>query len=186
MRATAFGVGTVLCLLSFTAMAEEEPAEGYHLNPGDVLQVSVWKEPELTGDVLVLPDGTISFPLVGEMAVAGRTPAEVRVEMVERLEQYVPDASVTVAVTATNGNVVFVIGNVARPGFFPTARPVDVMQLLSMAGGLTAFAAENKIKILRRTDDRQEAISFRYSDVKEGRDLETNILLQSGDVVVVP
>ncbi|MFK7886449.1 MAG: polysaccharide biosynthesis/export family protein [Gammaproteobacteria bacterium] len=159
----------------------------YRLNTGDVLQVSVWNEDELNREVLVRPDGGISFPLVGSIAAADRTVTQVQEAIANRLESYIPDAVVTVAVLAVNGNKIYVLGKVARPGEYVMNSTLDVMQALSIAGGVTSFAAENKIRILRRgPTGAQQALPFRYAQVKEGNDLKTNILLQSGDVVVVP
>ena len=133
------------------------------------------------------PDGGISFPLVGEVAAAGRTTEQVQETIVGRLSQYVPDAVVTVAVLSVNGNKIYVLGKVARPGEYVVNKNLDVMQALAVAGGLTSFAAENKVRILRRNEDgSQRAIPFRYGAVKDGAQLQTNIMLQSGDVVVVP
>ena len=111
---------------------------------------------------------------------------ELRVEISNRLSRYIPDLIVTVSVIEINGNKVYVIGQVDEPGEFVVNPRVDVMQALSMAGGTTPFAKLNDIRILRRTRDGQVAIKFRYEDVVRGRNLEQNILLQSGDVVVVP
>lgn len=161
--------------------------DGYKLNAGDILLVSVWKEEELTREVLVRPDGGISFPLVGEVMAAGRTTAEVQEAIVGKLSEFVPEAVVTVAVLSVNGNKIYVLGKVARPGEYVVTKTLDVMQALAVAGGLTSFAAENKIRILRRTaNGSQDAIPFRYGAVKEGNQLESNIMLQSGDVIVVP
>jgi polysaccharide biosynthesis/export protein len=159
---------------------------GYMLQPGDVLQVAVWKETDLTSEVLIRPDGGISFPLAGDLHAAGRTVAELTAMLEKRVRKLEPDAVVTVMVKAAVGNRVYVIGKVARPGDFPLNRPTDVMQALSLAGGATPFADSNGIRILRRSGERQVAISFRYSDVERGRKLDQNILLQSGDTVVVP
>ena len=170
--------------MSGTAIAQEK---GYGLNAGDVLLVSIWGEPELTREVLVRPDGKINFPLVGDIDAAARTPEDVQAVIVERLEQFIPDAVATVAVINTAGNKIYVLGKVLRAGEFTASRALDVMQALAMAGGLNQFAAANKIKVLRRgADGRQRSISFRYADVEDGRNLQTNIILQSGDVVVVP
>lgn len=170
-----------------SAQDSETSADGYGLNPGDVLQVSVWREPDLIREVLVRPDGKINFPLVGDIDAADRTPEAVQSEIVSRLEQYIPDAVVTVALVQIGGNKIYVLGKVLRPGEFTVGAQVDVMQALAMAGGLNQFAAANKIRVLRRGDDgRQRSIDFRYSDVEDGRNLDTNIMLESGDVVVVP
>jgi polysaccharide biosynthesis/export protein len=159
---------------------------GYKLQPGDVLTVNVWKETDLQGEALIRPDGAMSFPLAGELQAAGHTVAELTVMLDERIRKYVPDAVVTVSVKMTSGDRVYVIGKVNHPGDFPLIRPIDVMQALSLAGGATPFADTNAIRILRRDGDHLSSISFRYGDVEKGRKLAQNILLQSGDTVVVP
>jgi polysaccharide biosynthesis/export protein len=175
----------VLCLGN--AWSKDIPsADGYKLQPGDVLTVNVWKETDLQGDVLIRPDGGMSFALAGELQAAGHTVAELTTLLEARVRKFIPDAVVTIAVKSSNGNRVYVIGKVNRPGDFALSRPTDVMQALSLAGGATPFADTNAIRILRRDGDRQTSIGFRYSDVEHGRSLEQNILLQSGDTVVVP
>ncbi len=168
------------------ADAAQPVSAEYEVQPGDVLTITVWKEQDLTGDVLVRPDGGLSFPLVGDLAASGRTVGALREAVVERLQRYLPNPVVTVAVKQIGGNAIYVVGKVQRPGEFPLARPVDVMQALSLAGGTTPYAALNSIVILRRENGRQEALHFRYSDVAHGKDLSQNVLLQSGDTVVVP
>jgi polysaccharide export outer membrane protein len=161
-------------------------SESYQLQPGDLLLVSVWKENDLSGDVLVRPDGAITVPLAGQIQAAGRTTDDVRREINDRLLQYLPDPVVTVTVKQTLGFEIYVIGKVNKPGPYPVNRPVDVMQALSLAGGATPFAAVNDIRILRRQGDRQITLRFRYGDVEHGRALGQNIVLQGGDTVVVP
>jgi polysaccharide biosynthesis/export protein len=162
------------------------PDEQYRLQPGDVLTISVWKEKDLEGEVLVRPDGGITFPLAGELEAAGHTIAELRTTLVQRLRPFIPDPVVTVAIKAINGNHVYVIGKVQRPGEFTFSRPLDVMQALSLAGGATPFAALNDIVILRRHNGQERALRFRYGDVSRGKSLEQNVVLESGDTVVVP
>jgi polysaccharide export outer membrane protein len=168
------------------AGADVVTSPGYLLQAGDVLQVAVWKETDLTAEVLVRPDGGISFPLAGELPAAGHTVADLTAMLERRIRKLEPDAVVTVVVKSASGNRVYVIGKVNRPGEFPLIGPVDVMQALSLAGGATPFADTNGIRILRRDGKRQSSIGFRYNDVERGRKLEQNILLQSGDTVVVP
>ncbi|MDP8986448.1 MAG: polysaccharide biosynthesis/export family protein [Pseudomonadota bacterium] len=158
----------------------------YLLQPGDVLQVSVWKETELTAEALIRPDGGLSYALAGELRAAGRTVAQLTAMLEQRIRKFEPDAVVTVAVKAAAGNRVYVIGKVTHPGDFPLNRPIDVMQALSLAGGATPFADIDSIRILRRTGNHQAAIAFRYGEVQRGHRLDQNILLQSGDTVVVP
>ena len=166
--------------------ADVPDSEGYKLQPGDLLQVVVWKETELQSEVLVRPDGGISFPLAGDMVASGLTTAQLRTELETRVRKLIPDAVVTVAVKAPNGNRVFVIGKVNRPGDFPLLRPTDVMQALSLAGGATPFASTDRIRVLHREGSRQTSARFRYSEVVHGHNLDQNILLQSGDTVIVP
>ena len=177
-----------LGLLASVAGAQEPQRAGnaYQVQPGDLLQISVWKEPDLQQQVLVRPDGAFSFPLVGEINGLNRTVEELRVELSTKLSRYIPDLVVTVSVLEINGNKIYVMGQVNQPGEFVVNPRVDVMQALAMAGGTTPFAALNDIKILRRTGDRQMVLNFQYNNVARGRNLEQNIVLQSGDIVVVP
>jgi polysaccharide biosynthesis/export protein len=161
-------------------------ADGYKLQPGDLLQVVVWKETDLQSEVLIRPDGGISFALAGDMQAAGRTTDELRQELETRVRKLVPGAVVTVSVKAANGNRVFVIGKVNRPGDFALNRPIDVMQAISLAGGITPFASADRIRVLHRDGAQQNSSRFRYSEVAKGRNLAQNILLQSGDTVIVP
>jgi polysaccharide export outer membrane protein len=159
----------------------------YRIQPGDLLTIAVWKETDLQAEVLVRPDGGLSFPLAGDERAEGRTVDELRKILSEKLKKFIPDPVVTVAVRALGGNRIYVVGKVNRPGEFPFSRPLDVMQSLSLAGGATSFADLNDIRILRREDDgKQSVISFRYDEVARGRHLDQNVLLKSGDTVVVP
>ena len=167
----------------FVATAEEPP---YLLNPGDTLDISVWKEEGMEREVLVLPDGMISFPLVGHIKASGQSPEALQRALAERLQKYIPDPVVTVSIQNVTGNKIYVIGQVREPGEFLAGHRIDVMQALSLAGGLTPFADEDDIVVLRRSNGKQTVHTFDYSDVKRGRKLESNILLQSGDNVVVP
>jgi polysaccharide biosynthesis/export protein len=158
----------------------------YRIQPGDVLVVAVWKERDLQGDILVRPDGGISFPLAGDIAAGGNTVVQLGDALAAKLKRYIPDPVVTVAVKSIGGNRVYVLGKVNRPGEFAFSQPLDVMQALALAGGATPFAAVNDIRILRRNDNRLVAVEFQYAEVERGRRLEQNIVLRSGDTVVVP
>jgi polysaccharide export outer membrane protein len=191
------------CLLSFlagsgglAAAAEADagkapgpggsPVNTYQLKPGDVIDVSVWKETDLQREVLIRPDGSFTFPLAGEVDARGKTVENVRAVLAERLQKYVPNPVVTVAVKVIGGNRIYVLGKVIHAGDFPLNSSLDVMQAISLAGGTTPYAAVNDIVILRRQNGRQQAFSFRYSDVARGRNLAQNIQLEGGDTVVVP
>jgi polysaccharide export outer membrane protein len=163
-----------------------EAMPGYKLQPGDLLQVIVWKETDLQSEVLIRPDGGISFALAGDLEAAGHTTDELRAELQTRVRKLIPDAVVTVQVKLASGNRVYVIGKVNHPGDFALIRPIDVLQALSLAGGATPFANTNGIRVLHRDGLHQTATRFRYGDVSRGRHLDQNVLLQSGDTVVVP
>ncbi len=170
------------------AVAQDQPSPDppYLVKPGDQLNVSVWGEEDLERDVLVRPDGGFSFPLAGDLNAAGKTAEAIRAELSERLDRFIPNLVATVMVTGINGNRIYVIGQVNNPGSFVMNPRLDVMQALSEAGGTTPFAQVNDIRILRRTTRGQTALPFAFSDVARGRSLEQNILLESGDIVVVP
>jgi polysaccharide biosynthesis/export protein len=172
--------------------AESADDTGYRINGGDLLHISVYGEQNLNQDVAVQPDGGISFPLVGNLDARGLTLKELQTKIADNLRQseYFPnltDNEVTVAMVKASGNSVSVVGQVRTPGTFFYDTQLDVMQALSLAGGLTPFASKSNIKILRRDQaGKQVAILFDYSEIEDGEQLDKNILLRGGDVVVVP
>jgi polysaccharide export outer membrane protein len=167
--------------------AETTVAEpSYLLGPEDVLKVAVWKDEQLTQETVVRPDGMITFPLIGDVAAAGRTSEDVRNEIAKRLSKYLPNPHVTVSVLKVLSNRIYVLGRVNKPGEYLVGHYTDVLQALSMAGGLTPYASENDIKVMRRGGGDQQVFHFRYGDMLKERDLKQNILLQRGDVVMVP
>ena len=174
----------ILCVSSASVVLAQDAT--YTVKPGDILKISVWKEPDLQGPILIRPDGGFSFPLVGEVDGRGKTVAELQVIVAQRLSKYISDPVVSVSVTEIHGNKVYVIGQVAKPGEFIVNPSVDVMQALSMAGGMTAFASLSNIIILRHNGTVKTALHFDYTDVAKGKNLANDIQLQSGDVVVVP
>lgn len=164
----------------------ESKAGAYLLNPGDVLLISVWREENLQQEVRVLPDGSITFPLVGRVEVAGLDSTAVGLKVAAQLADYLPEPSVSVVVAGIEGNVVYVLGKVVRPGPAVMAGPTSVLQALSMAGGLDKFADEDAIKIVRRQGQSQDILLVEYADLISGRDMSSNIQLQAGDTLVVP
>ena len=177
--------------LTTPTLAQDLPATRdttfhYAIQPGDLLEISVWREEYLEREVAVQPDGRISFPLVGVLDAAGTTVETVQARVAERLAQYIPDPVVTVSIKEIRGNRVYVLGQVQSPGVFIMNPTLDVIQALALAGGTTPFAELNEIRILRRNGKSQALIEFRYADMARGRNLEQNIILQSGDVIIVP
>ena len=173
---------------SVAIAAAEEPAAplDYRIAAEDVLQISVWKEEGLEREVIVRPDGGVSFPLAGNVTVAGKTPAEVEGEIAKRLQRFIPDAVVTVSVVKLQGMRLYVTGQVRNPGQFTVGRYVDVLQAITLAGGLTPFAKDGDIKIIRREDGREVVHKFNFGEVRRGENLQQNIMLRTDDVVVVP
>jgi len=159
---------------------------GYRLGAEDVMLISVWKDEQLTREVVVRPDGMFSFPLVGDSQAQDRTVEEIRADLVKRLTKYIPNPNVSVSVTKVLSYKIYVVGRVNKPGEYLIGHYTDVLQALSLAGGLTPFAAENDIKVIRRVKGEKEVFPFRYGDMRKGNDLDQNILLQRGDVVMVP
>jgi len=158
----------------------------YLLGPEDTLEISVWKEPDLTKQLVVRPDGKITYPLIGEVQAAGRTVKQLQEEILKRLEKYVTDAHVTVILLKAQNYKIYVTGKVSKPGDFVIGKPVNVMQAISMAGGLTPFASPGSIMVLRTMGGKEEVFPFNYKEVAKGQFLEQNRTLLPGDVVVVP
>ena len=177
-----------LVIMSFWpgAVRAEWPDTNYVIGSGDILDISVWKDEALTKQVIVLPDGKIHFPLIGEVTAGGKTVVHLREELNEKLARYVPDVSLSVIVKQAGSMLVYVIGRVNRPDRFVLNGNVDVLQALAMAGGLNPFAKKSKIKIFRKDGEETRIFAFDYDDVAKGKSPEQNIILRRGDVIVVP
>jgi polysaccharide export outer membrane protein len=192
MKKTAWTVWAVIviCFFPFHIFAAQEtailPVVDYAIGPGDVLDISVWKEPALTKLVTVLPDGKISFPLVGTITAGGKTLDQLTKELEKKLARFVPDLNLSVMVHQVNSMMVYVIGRVNNPGRFVLNSNIDVMQALAMAGGLNPFAEQGNVKIFRETPGGKKIFDFDYDDVANGKKLEQNIMLKRGDMIVVP
>ncbi len=158
----------------------------YLIAPADTMEISVYGEPNLIRELIVRPDGKVSFPLVGDLDVAGKTTGQVKTIVEKIIREYIPDASVTVILTQIGSLQFYVLGKVARPGTFNMSRSITVLQALAMAGGLTTFANEKQIMIIRHYGDKVIHVLFNYQQVKRGANLEQDIELERGDVVLVP
>lgn len=184
---SAAAVATLLVSFGASRPVEaQQVVPDYLLNAGDQLEVSVWKEPDLTKMVIVRPDGKFSFPLAGEVPAAGRTAAQIQADISARLKKYIPEPVVTASVTGLEGNRIYVIGQVNKPGSFVMNPRFNVLQALTMAAGMTPFAATNDIIVLRGSGPGQKTLRFHYGDVSKGRNLTENVQLEAGDVVIVP
>jgi polysaccharide export outer membrane protein len=166
--------------------APEHFGQDYIIGPGDQLGITVWRDDMLTRTVLVLPDGKIQFPLIGELLVGGKSVGEVKKELMEKLASYVVDADISVEVKQSSSLFVYIIGKVNAPGRQMLVADTTILQALALAGGLNAFASEDNIKVFRQEKNSTLVYTFRYSYVSIGKHLEDNILLKRGDVIVVP
>lgn len=166
---------------------EPDALAAYLLAPGDALDISVWKEEGLQQQqFLIGPDGNIIYPLVGTVTAAGRTIHDLKELLSIKLADYIADPSISVKLLGNQGNAVFVIGKVNKPGQVVAGRRLDVLQALSLAGGLSVFADEGNITVQRRIGSEIRVFPFDYGDVIDGDHLEQNILLEPGDTIAVP
>jgi polysaccharide export outer membrane protein len=186
LRHALIGAGTLAFLVAGSGAKAQTASTDYRLHSGDKLDISVWKEEEMQKPgVVVSPDGRISFPLAGQIMAAGRTVGEIRQDIEARLKTYIPDPVVSISIADTGGNIAYVIGQVGKPGGFPLNPRINVLQALSLAGGGTPFAKLDSIIIVRGSQG-QRVLPFHFSQVSAGKNLEQNVMLESGDVIVVP
>jgi len=169
-----------------TEAAVKESLYEYRVGPGDVLKISVWQNPDLTSEVVILPDGTISFPLIGVIPAEGKTLDEIKAVLKDKLSGYVNNLILNVSVLNAGSQNIYLIGKVNQPGRFLVNARVNVLQALAIAGGLNPFAKKGKIKIFRKTGEKTVIYHFDYDRISEGEDLDKNITLERGDIIVVP
>jgi len=185
MKLLAF-VGLLL-LVGVVGKQAEAADDAYKLLPGDRLQISVWREDVLDREVTVLPDGSITFPLVGRTVVQGKSTPEVEQAIVEKLETYLAEPVVTVTVSQAAGYRVYLVGQVENPGPVVLDGPTTISQILSLAGGFGRFAELNDIRVLRGLGETAEYLSFDYDKLISGEDaMSATMLLEPGDVIIVP
>lgn len=168
-------------------LKEPDNLQSYLLAPGDALDITVWKEEGLQKEqFLIGPDGTIVYPLIGSIVAAGRSIGDLKELIAHKLADFIADPSISIKLLNNQGNAYFVIGKVNKPGQVIASRRIDVMQALSLAGGLTVFADDDDITVQRRVGNDIKVFPFDYSDVVNGDNLQQNILLEPGDTVTVP
>ena len=177
-------LGCLIVTVSYSGASAQD--NFYLIGPGDVLEVSVWNEPDLSKRLIVPPDGVISFPLINPIKVTNLTITALKKAVTKKLSEYIPDATVTVLLIEINSLKAYVIGKVKSAGEYPITLETTVLQLLAKAGGLTPFASDGNIKILRQKNKKIINIPFDYGEVEKGKNLEQNIVLEAGDVVLVP
>jgi len=158
----------------------------YKIGLQDVLRIDVWKEAEVSRAVPVRPDGKISLPLLNDVQAAGLTPTQLSAVIADGLKKFMNDPQVTVSVSEINSRRIYVTGEVTRAGAFPLLPNMTVLQALSSSGGFTQFAKLKNIYVLRFEDGKQVKLPFNYKDAVNGKKPEQNVLLQPGDVIVVP
>lgn len=178
---------TVVLLIS-TVFAQDNASitpKEYIIGPGDELEISVWKEETLTKILTVLPDGKLTFPLVGNVTAAGRTANQIKAEITKRLARYISDPIVSVGVNQVNSLLIYIVGKVKNPDCYILNSRIKVLQALALAGGLNEFANSRQVRIFREKNDQTKIFSFDYDKISKGNNLEQNIFLQRGDVIVV-
>jgi polysaccharide export outer membrane protein len=158
----------------------------YQLHAGDSVLISVWREDSMQKQVIVLPDGSITFPLIGRVDVAGLSTSEVEQRIATKLKEFFPEPIVTVVIVGIDGNRAYVIGKVMHPGPLIINGPITVLQAISVVGGLDKFADQGGIKVIRSNPDGQVILSVNFGEIISGKNLSTNILLKAGDTLVVP
>ena len=156
----------------------------YKIGPEDVLDISVWKNQELSRTVPVRPDGKVSLPLVNDIQAAGLTPSRLRQELTRRLSEYVPSPEVAVIVREVHSAKVSVVGSVKSPGRYEMRSPATVLELIALAQGFTDFASRDRIVVLRQNGT-PARITFNYRKITDGTE-QDNFLVQPGDIIVVP
>ena len=188
------GLTVGLALAPIVAHGQAAPAggaqalpEGYRIGPEDVLSITLWKEPDMSVDsVVVRPDGKISLPVVNELQVASMTPEELRVLVTERAKAFVAEPTVSVVVREIRSRRAFITGSVANPGAFPLGGGTTVLQLIALAGGLTEYAKKKDIVLTRQDNGLTVVLPFNYADILKGKSLTQNVVLRPGDTVIVP
>ncbi len=165
---------------------EIPPDKAYKVGAGDVISLSVWKDQTLSRQVTVLPDGTVSLPLIGQIVAGGKSVTELEQEIAGRIKKYLPDPVFDVSVMQVNSMLIYVLGKVKNPGQIPIQTDITVLQALAIAGGLGDFADEDSIKIIRKENNQTRSFPFEYDRIIKGEKLEQNIQLQRGDVVLIP
>jgi polysaccharide export outer membrane protein len=161
-------------------------AETFRIGAADLLNVRVWKNPELSVEAPVLPDGTLSVPLVGAVSAQGLTTGELEDVIAQKLDEYITAPEVTVTVSQVKSQRVSMVGEVSKPGLVDVDKDTRVVDAISNAGGFTAFADRGKVKIIRRLEGREVSYIFNYDRFVRGSAPGTNVRVQPGDVVIVP
>jgi len=160
--------------------------DDYVIGAEDVLAVQFWREPDMSGDVTVRPDGKITLPLIGEINAVGKRPEVLKDDVQKAAGRFLADANVSVIVKQINSRKVFITGQVTKPGEFSLVGPRTVLQLIAQAGGLTEYADGEKITVMRVEQGQTRVFKFNYKDVSKGKAIQQNIQLKPGDTVVVP
>ena len=163
----------------------DQMAGDFVIGPGDTLHIFVWKEPDLSKDVPVRPDGKISLPLVNDVQASGLSAMQLKNTLEEKLSKFINDPNVTVTVQTVTSHKVILMGEVTLPGPRPLAGPMRVMDILATTG-FTPFSKTTKVYVLRNEDGKQQKFAFNYKDYLKGKNPEQNILLKNGDTIVVP
>ena len=179
-------ISSLILLMTAGPVDAADKADIYQLRQGDKVLISVWREETLQKEVVILPDGSVTFPLIGRVEVAGLSTPEVEQKITLKLKKYFPEPIVTVVIVGIDGNRAYVTGKVMHPGSLILSGPTTVLQAISIVGGFDKFADESSIKIIRANPDGQEILPVNYKDIISGKNISTNMQLKAGDTLVVP
>lgn len=165
----------------------KQQASEYRISAGDILEISTWKEAELTRkEVIVRVDGRLSFPLLGDIPAAGMTPIELTETIQKGLKEYISNPVVTVTLTGAGSQKIYILGEVLKTGEYPLTKNLTVLQAFALAGGFTQWAAKDEIILMRKEGSREKIYKINYKDIVKGKEVDTNIMLQANDTIVVP
>ncbi len=185
MRTKSCILFNVVAVFVFFTLVTGAVAGEYKIGAGDVIEIGVWKNSDLTRQLPVLPDGTVQLPLIGQLNVAGKSVTVLQKEIMGKLKKFVPDPVLSVSVIQVNSMLIYVIGKVNHPGRFDIKSNIDVLQALAVAGGLNPFAKEKEIAVFRKINGKTKIFNFNYKEVSKGKNLAQNIMLKRGDLIVV-
>ena len=180
------------CLNNAKAIASEKEEavetqqDTYKIGSGDILQILVWKEPDLSTEIFVRMDGMISLQLLNDVQASGRTPMQLKEDIEKRLKEFVEETTVTVIVKVPTSQKYYILGEIGRTGEYDLLKELTILQAFARAGGFTEWAAKTKIILLRIENGKEKIITINYKDIIKGKDFSQNILIKADDTIIIP
>ena len=185
--AIIFGAGHLAAADKKTTWSARASAKDYKIDAGDILEITTWKEPDLSRDqVLVRTDGKISFPMLNDVQAAGLSPLELKASMEEGLKEFIEGPFVTITIRDPGSQKIYVLGEVQNTGEYPLIKKLTVLQAFALAGGFTEWASKKEIILLRTESGKEKIYRINYKDITKGKDFSQNIKLKADDTIIVP